>query len=220
MTQEFIKKVAELQSEVKVLKSLKNDFGKYSYRNVEQILAEVKPILKKLDLTIFMSDEIVCLADSRFYIKATVTLTDGVNKIESFGFAREAEMKRGMDEAQLTGSCSSYARKYALCGLLLLDDNKDIDSMDNTTQTNEKNKTSSNSKTDVDVKTNVNIDLKMKKLKESIFAKLLEAGIKKDEILYFFDYVNVNKDSDKDLQDLLNFDIKELVDKFKKEKKK
>lgn len=214
MIQEFIKKVSELQSEVKVLKSLKNDFGKYSYRNVEQILAEVKPILKKLDLTIFMSDEIVCLADSRFYIKATVTLTDGVNKIESFGFAREAEMKRGMDEAQLTGSCSSYARKYALCGLLLLDDNKDIDSMDNTTQTNEKNKTSSNSKTDV------NIDLKMKKLKESIFAKLLEAGIKKDEILYFFDYVNVNKDSEKDLQDLLNFDIKELVDKFKKEKKK
>lgn len=210
MTAEFIEKVVKLQSEVKVLKSLKNNFGNYTYRNVEQILAEVKPILQKLGLTIFMSDEVVFIGENRFYIKATITLTDGANKIESFGFAREADSKKGMDEAQLTGSCSSYARKYALGGLLLLDDNKDIDSMDNASQTNSKT---------IKVQTpKKSLDLELKKLKENIFAELQAGGVERDEMINFFAFAGIDKDDKKDLKDFLGCDIMSLISQFKESK--
>lgn len=208
MTTEFIEKVVKLQSEVKVLKSLKNNFGNYTYRNVEQILAEVKPILQKLGLMLFMSDEIVFIGENRFYIKAKITLTDGANKIESFGFAREADAKKGMDEAQLTGSCSSYARKYALGGLLLLDDNKDIDSMDNASQTNTKT---------IKVQT-PKIDTELKKLKESVFAELQAGGIERDEMISFFEFAGIDKDIKKDLKDFLSCDIMSLISQFKESK--
>lgn len=208
MTAEFIEKVVKLQSEVKVLKSLKNNFGNYTYRNVEQILAEVKPILQKLGLMLFMSDEIVFIGENRFYIKAKITLTDGANKIESFGFAREADAKKGMDEAQLTGSCSSYARKYALGGLLLLDDNKDIDSMDNASQTNTKT---------IKVQT-PKIDIDLKKLKESVFAELQAGGVERDEMISFFKFAGIDKDSKKDLKDFLSCDIMSLISQFKESK--
>lgn len=209
MTAEFLEKVVNLQSEVKVLKSLKNSFGNYTYRNVEQILAEVKPILQKLGLMLFMSDEVVFIGD-RFYIKATVTLTDGANKIESFGFAREADAKKGMDEAQLTGSCSSYARKYALGGLLLLDDNKDIDSMDNASQTNTKT---------IKVQTpKKSLDLELKKLKESVFDELQAGGVERDEMISFFAFAGIDKDDKKDLNDFLSCDIMSLISQFKENK--
>lgn len=208
MTAEFIEKVVKLQSEVKVLKSLKNNFGNYTYRNVEQILAEVKPILQKLGLMLFMSDEIVFIGENRFYIKAKITLTDGANKIESFGFAREADAKKGMDEAQLTGSCSSYARKYALGGLLLLDDNKDIDSMDNASQTNTKT---------IKVQT-PKIDTELKKLKESVFAELQAGGVERDEMISFFEFAGIDKDIKKDLKDFLSCDIMSLISQFKESK--
>lgn len=205
MTSEFIGKVVALQSEVKVLKSLKNNFGNYTYRNVEQILAEVKPILHKQGLMLFMSDEVVFLGEHRFYIKATATLTDGVNKIESFGYAREAEAKKGMDEAQLTGSCSSYARKYALGGLLLLDDNKDIDSMDNS-HTNHNPQV-------VKVQT-PKIDIELKKLKESVFDELQAGGIDRDDMLKFFAFAGIDKDNKKDLKAFLGCDIMSLISQF------
>lgn len=121
-------KLAAIQKELNAPKNQRNNFGGYNYRSCEDILMAVKPILG--DLSIIISDEMVMLGD-RFYVKATAAITDGKERIESTAYAREAAAKKGMDESQITGSTSSYARKYALNGLLLIDDNKDADAHDN-----------------------------------------------------------------------------------------
>lgn len=127
---ELVKSLALLQEKVKATKSLHNSYANFNYRNVESIYEAAKPLLRELGLTLILSDEIVLIGD-RFYIKATATLSNGKDSISTSAYARESLDKKGMDSAQITGSCSSYARKYALGGLLLLDDNKDIDSQDN-----------------------------------------------------------------------------------------
>jgi len=125
---DFYKKVAEIQNTLHAPKGQDNKFGGYKYRNCEDILEGLKKV--KGDLVVIISDEIIIHGD-RFYIKATATITDGVNYLSNSAFAREALTKKGMDDAQLTGSSSSYARKYALNGLFCIDDTKDPDSMDN-----------------------------------------------------------------------------------------
>lgn len=124
--QEFIKKVANVQSELKAPKNQRNNFGNYNYRSCEDILEAVKPLLSKNGLVLTVCDDIIQVGE-RYYIKATATITDGVNKLENSAFAREEESKKGMDASQLTGATSSYARKYALNGLLCIDDTKDAD---------------------------------------------------------------------------------------------
>lgn len=114
-----------IQTRLNVPKNQFNNFGKYSYRSCEDILEAVKPLLNGLSL--LLCDEMVLIGD-RHYLKATATLTDGTDKISVAAYAREENEKKGMDSAQLTGATSSYARKYALAGLFLLDDNKDADS--------------------------------------------------------------------------------------------
>ncbi|MBP5475449.1 MAG: ERF family protein [Methanomicrobium sp.] len=116
--------LARIQKELKAPKNLYNDFGKYSYRNAEGILEAVKPLLN--GLVLLLGDEIE-LIGSRYYVKATVTLTDGEDSISVSARAREDETKKGMDGCQITGACSSYARKYALNGLFDIDDTKDSD---------------------------------------------------------------------------------------------
>lgn len=125
----FFQKLSRVQSELNAPKDKKNSFGGYNYRNVESIYEAVKPLLLKEGLVLSMTDEVVEV-NERIYIKATATVTDGFGSLSATGYAREAGMKKGMDEAQITGSCSSYARKYALGGLFLIDDNKDIDSIE------------------------------------------------------------------------------------------
>lgn len=123
--------LTKITRELKAPKNLKNSFGNYSYRNAESIYEAVKPLLEKHKASLIISDSIEAVGD-RFYIKATATLSDSKGEsISATAYAREAFTKKGMDEAQITGSASSYARKYALGGLFLLDDNKDIDSLDN-----------------------------------------------------------------------------------------
>lgn len=123
---ELNKKLVQVQNELKAPKNQWNGFGKYNYRNQEDILEAVKPLLLKHGLTMCISDEIVCIGE-RYYIKATVTVyCEGEGRIVS-GFAREEENKKGMDASQLTGATSSYARKYALNGMFLIDDTKDSD---------------------------------------------------------------------------------------------
>lgn len=123
--------LTRITRELKAPKNLKNSFGNYSYRNAESIYEAVKPLLEKHKASLIISDSIEAVGD-RFYIKATATLSDSKGEsISATAYAREAFTKKGMDEAQITGSASSYARKYALGGLFLLDDNKDIDSLDN-----------------------------------------------------------------------------------------
>lgn len=124
----FVAKVAKLQQGLNAPKGQYNKFGKYSYRNLEDILEAAKPLLGDLVLTI--NDDIF-MAGDRVYIKSVAVITDGEHSISNTGFAREALTKKGMDESQVTGSTSSYARKYAVAGLLLCDDNKDADSHDN-----------------------------------------------------------------------------------------
>lgn len=116
-----------IQQELKAPKDLKNNFGGYNYRSCESILEAVKPLLKKYELILLISDEIVNCCD-RVYIKATATLynqEDG--EVSASALAREALTKKGMDESQITGAASSYARKYALNGLFAIDDTKDAD---------------------------------------------------------------------------------------------
>lgn len=124
-------KLAEIQRTLNAPKSQHNKFGGYNYRSCEDILQAVKPILGGLVITV--NDEMQAVGD-RVYVKATATITDGEHSISTTAFAREAVTKKGMDDSQITGSTSSYARKYALNGLLLIDDNKDADSMDNRQQ--------------------------------------------------------------------------------------
>lgn len=117
-------KLAAIQQKLKAPKNQVNKFGGYKYRSCEDILEAVKPLLK--DLTLVISDEIVLVGD-RIYVCATAVVSDGEHTVLAQGFAREAEQKKGMDESQITGAASSYARKYALNGLFLIDDTKDAD---------------------------------------------------------------------------------------------
>lgn len=119
----------KIQQTLKAPKGQKNAFGNYMYRSCEDILEAVKPLLG--DATITLSDEIWMVGD-RFYIKATATYTEGKESVSVTAYARESFDKKGMDSAQITGAASSYARKYALNGLLLIDDTKDADTKDNT----------------------------------------------------------------------------------------
>lgn len=127
---EFIEKIVAIQSELKAPKGQYNSFGKYNYRSCEDILEGVKPLLAKHGLVLTIQDSIDLIGD-RFYVKATATITDGKEQLSTSAYARESLDKKGMDASQVTGSTSSYARKYALNGLLAIDDTKDADTMDN-----------------------------------------------------------------------------------------
>ena len=125
-----------IQHELKAPKGQENKFGGYRYRSCEDIMEAVKPLLDKNEATLTVADDIVLIGD-RYYIKATATLWDskgGEMLAQTTAFAREPISKKGMDESQITGAASSYARKYALNGLFCIDDTKDADTMDNRDQ--------------------------------------------------------------------------------------
>ena len=125
-----------VQAELKAPKNQHNSFGKYDYRSAEDIIEAVKPLLKENGLFLNMSDEVVLVGD-RYYIKATVKVVDVVTgeSVQTSALAREAAQKKGMDESQVTGTASSYARKYALNGLFAIDDNRDADTNEYAAQT-------------------------------------------------------------------------------------
>lgn len=124
----FDGKLVAIQNELKVPKSQYSEYGNYNYRSFEDILQAAKPLNQKYGLRLTLTDEPFFI-EGRFYIKATAILTDGVEKIKTTAYAREAEVKTKMDPSQVTGSASSYARKYALNGLYLIDDAKDVDAL-------------------------------------------------------------------------------------------
>lgn len=122
-----MKELIAIQSELKAPKTQFNKFGGYKYRKAEDILESVKPLLAKQKCTLIITDDIV-LVGNRIYVKATATIKNEKGECEtSTGWAREEESKKGMDASQITGASSSYARKYALNGLLAIDDNQDSD---------------------------------------------------------------------------------------------
>lgn len=141
-----MKKLIDIQSELKAPKGQYNSFGKYKYRSAEDILEAVKPLLKKHECYLTLSDEPVSI-DGRHYIKATATLyAENASDVKVTAYAREPETKKGMDESQITGTASSYARKYALNGLFAIDDTKDADTDEYASQTASKQKNKATNK--------------------------------------------------------------------------
>lgn len=130
-------KLAAIQLELKAPKDKKNTYGGYNYRSAEGILEALKPVLARHEATVVLTDELVQVGD-RYYVKATAALwsTTDTDVVTANGWAREAEVKKGMDESQITGTASSYARKYALNALLLIDDTKDADTDEYQKETN------------------------------------------------------------------------------------
>ena len=160
-----------VQAELKAPKSQHNSFGKYDYRSAEDIIEAVKPLLKENGLFLTMSDDIVQIGD-RYYVKATVSVTDIVTgeSVQTSALAREAAQKKGMDESQVTGTASSYARKYALNGLFAIDDNRDADTDEYQQQTSKAH-----------VKASHNEDL-MAKAKRQLKAEVDRIGCTWDEV--------------------------------------
>lgn len=146
-------KLSTIQSNLKAPKGQFNSFGKYKYRSCEDILEAVKPICSENRLSLVVKDDIV-LVGERYYIKAIATLydLDSEKTIEATALARESETKKGMDDSQITGTASSYARKYALNGLFNIDDTKDADTDAYTKKTTVKKP----------------VDNKLKKVKETL----------------------------------------------------
>jgi hypothetical protein len=124
--------LSNIQQELNAPKNQYNNFGKYKYRSLEDIFEGLKPLLKKYSCSVSVADKIQLIGD-RYYIQAIVQLIDKDGKIAGTGegWARESLTKKGMDDSQVTGATSSYARKYAMNGLFAIDDVKDADSMDN-----------------------------------------------------------------------------------------
>lgn len=139
-----MKELIEIQKELKAPKGNYNSFGKYKYRSAEDILEAVKPLCHKNGCTLKLYDDVVFIG-SRFYIKATAVLKNEAREEELVtAFAREDDAKKGMDGSQITGTASSYARKYALNGLFCIDDTKDADTDEYHKQTSIEQKKKSN----------------------------------------------------------------------------
>ena len=181
-TKELAGKLVNIQQRLNAPKSQFNAFGKYKYRNCEDILEAVKPLLNGSILTI--SDELINVGD-RYYVQATAKLELGEEYFFATAFAREAESKKGMDEAQITGSASSYARKYALNGLFLIDDSKDPDTRDNSSKPPE-----TKSVSNVRIEPETTLEL----------AKLIEDT--DTDIEKFLDYFKIQKLDDMDTNQL------------------
>ena len=128
MENNIYKKLLEVQNKLKAPKGQRNTFGNYNFRSCEDILEAVKPLLKEQGLILILQDNVE-VQNQRYYIKATAKLIDveSGNSLETTASARESEIKKGMDDSQITGTASSYARKYALNGLFCIDDTKDAD---------------------------------------------------------------------------------------------
>lgn len=178
------KKLMNIQEELKAPKGQYNSFGKYKYRSCEDILEAVKPILVKNKCTLIIADTLENIGD-RYYIKATVKVIDieTGEAVENTAFAREEESRKGMNGDQLTGACSSYARKYALNGMFCIDDTKDSDTgkPDNVVKEKSENKEDSKKKIDDilkqvgeddDILYEVLIDFRLQALKEATSEQL------------------------------------------------
>lgn len=193
-TKKIYEKLAKVQAELKAPKGQFNSFGKYHYRSQEDILEAVKPILSRQGMTINLTDDIV-LVGERYYVKSTATVSDGTDTISVTAFAREPSEKKGMDESQITGTASSYARKYALNGLFAIDDTKDSDTEEQPKPTIEKREATPSPKQPTN------------KLDEAL---IKEASSLKIDLNKVATYLKKN------VQDLTNEDLKTCIERKKK----
>ena len=176
--EKLVKALSDIQNELKVPKTEKGKDIKYSYRSAEGIYEKVKPLLNKRGLGLTLTDELVELG-GRVYVKSVATLTDGTNSTNAVGYAGLDTQAKFMNFAQATGSSSSYARKYALGGLFLLDDNKDPDEIGVTT---------SHSQAVQSVAKQVNASLALQNAKKAFMDAVLALGVPKERVVEFVDY--------------------------------
>ncbi len=179
-----MEELVEIQRHLKAPKNQRNNFGKYNYRSCEDILEAVKPLANKLNCSVLLSDRIVLVGD-RIYVEATATLfKDSENIVESTALAREPLSQKGMNEAQITGSASSYARKYALNGLFAIDDTKDSDTDEYTKQTTKSSaKTVSKPKAKGRISDLSKVEVFLKKDRNGALKALMDNySISKDEV--------------------------------------
>ena len=171
----LLEKLSNVQSNLNVPKGQKNTFGNYNYRSCEDILNKCKPVCSANGLMLTISDEIIIVSE-RYYVKSTATIMEisTGEKIEVSAFARESLSKKGQDESQITGTASSYARKYALNGLFLLDDTKDADSDEYHNQTKKDDQPSAKEQKEVET-------IKHQKISE-LKVKAIQAAIAKERI--------------------------------------
>ncbi len=205
-------KLMNIQAELKAPKNQYNSFGKYHYRSCEDILESLKPVLAKHQAAVTISDEIVLIGD-RYYVKATAALIDieKGDKVEVSAYAREDEQKKGMDVSQLTGSTSSYARKYALNGLFAIDDTKDSDATNKHGQEKKQNtqKQADESKKDIN-------SLATDKQIKAIYALLKNKNYSEESLK---NYINnaYNKDSVAELTKQEASDVIQILNEMAKE---
>lgn len=184
-----------------------NEFSKFNYRNLEGILADVKPLLNEYKCTITFTDDMVLIGE-RYYVKSTVTLTNENNeKFSAVAFAREDLSRAGMSESQVTGTASSYARKYAICSLLAINEEQDPDSMDNRSKSSTKAQTTpstpiTNNQPYIIHKTDDDLSWRpdepaipitptkdnLTRLKEFCAEKKTDATVDKDQLTKFYNY--------------------------------
>lgn len=171
-----------VQAELKAPKGQHNSFGKYDYRSAEDIIEAVKPLLKENGLFLNMSDDIVLIGD-RYYVKATVKVVDIVTgeSVQTSALAREAAQKKGMDESQVTGTASSYARKYALNGLFAIDDNRDADTNEYAAQTRQSAAGARSTRNAYPSKGSVNDDLRSKAM-HALSKEMQRVGASGEEV--------------------------------------
>ena len=203
-------KLMRIQTELKAPKNLYNSFGKYKYRNAEGIQEALKPLLKAYGVSVTISDEVIGIGD-RVYVKAIATITDCSTKesVSAVAYAREAETKKGMDDAQVTGATSSYARKYALNGLFLLDDTKDVDSEEYQAQSKQEANKATSKKAEPK-----KAEPKALSDKEMTFLKQRYTG---DNLAKLLDFYKIERLDDIDPEVARNL-IKQIVERAKKAK--
>lgn len=211
----FIERLLAVQVALKVPKDKggKDKKLNYKYRSLEDILEKLKPLLKEQGLGFALSDDVVEVG-SKNYIKATATLFDELGNTQTATALALEDTTGYIKGAQLSGSTSSYARKNALCGLFLLDDNRDIDEMGYQVPANPNNKLSV-------VSAKSDKELKMLKLKREIADDLISRGVDRECLVEFFAFVGVNKDDYNSLLALNNEqigDLNDLVVRFNKHK--
>jgi hypothetical protein len=165
-----------VQQNLKAPKGQYNSFGKYKYRSCEDILQAARPLCNENGLVLTVSDEIISMG-ARYYVKATSKVTDIATgeSVENVAYAREDDTKKGMDAAQITGACSSYARKYSLCGLFAIDDNKDMDTEEYQGKKQETKQTTPPA-------VHSSQDAMRKKALEALGNKMKELGVLKEEV--------------------------------------
>lgn len=174
-----VEKLLKVQGELKAPKGQTNTFGKYKYRSCEDILEAVKPLLQKNKASLYISDNLELIGE-RYYVKATATFIDAETgeQISNTAFARESAEKKGMDDSQVTGATSSYARKYALNGLLLIDDTKDADTDEYRNQQKSKEERKFDEKVEKDKTSTIS-----KKDQEILKATIEKKGLKVEEFM-------------------------------------